>query len=94
MFYYLYINDPTYFVRAALKLIPPVLLCLPTTSEADTGGLVVEVEPSHQYPITFCLSCDRWQQRGGQKKIMSDVEMCMKQMCVIEFFHAEKNGTN
>jgi len=32
---------------AAVKVIPPVLLCCPTMSEADTGGMEVEVEPSH-----------------------------------------------
>ena len=24
------------------------------TSEVDVGGIAVEVEPSHQYPVTFC----------------------------------------
>jgi len=32
----------------------PVLLCWPMASEADVGGQAVEVEPSHQYSITFC----------------------------------------
>jgi len=35
--------------RAALKVMPPILLCLPTTTEADVGGMAVEVKPSHQY---------------------------------------------
>jgi len=26
------------------------------TSEADIGGMAVEVEPSHHYPILFCWS--------------------------------------
>ena len=30
------------------------LLCWPTISEVDIGGTAVEVEPSQQYPITFC----------------------------------------
>ena len=29
-------------------------IALVTTSEVDGGGVAVEVEPSHQYPITFC----------------------------------------
>jgi len=41
-------------MRAAPKLMPPVLLCWPMTSEADGGGMAVEVEPSHQHSITFC----------------------------------------
>ena len=41
-------------MRAALKAKPPILSCWPMTSEADIGGTAVEVEPSHQYPITCC----------------------------------------
>ena len=40
--------------RAPLKAVPPILLCWPMMSEADVGGMAVEVEPSHQYSITFC----------------------------------------
>ena len=43
-----------HFLRAALKVMPPILFFWPTTSEADVGGMAVEVEPSHQYSITFC----------------------------------------
>ena len=50
--------------RAALKVIPPILLCWPTTSEADVGGMAIEVEPSHQY-CYILLPCDRWQQKGS-----------------------------
>jgi len=34
--------------------MPPILLCWSATSEADGGGVVVEVELSHQYSIRFC----------------------------------------
>lgn len=34
-------------MRADLKVRPPVLLCLPTMSEADIGGIAVEVEPDY-----------------------------------------------
>ena len=40
--------------RAALKLMPPISSHWPTTSEADVGGMAVEAECSHQYPITCC----------------------------------------
>ena len=40
--------------RAVPKVIPPILLCWPMTSEANGGGVAVEVEPSQQYSITFC----------------------------------------
>jgi len=41
-------------MRAALKVMPPILLCQSTKSEVDVGGAAVEVEHSHQYIITFC----------------------------------------
>jgi len=33
-------------MMAALKVMPPILLCWPTTSELDVGGMAVETEPS------------------------------------------------
>ena len=33
--------------------MPPMLLRWPMTSGAVVGQIAVEVEPSHQYPITF-----------------------------------------
>jgi len=51
-------------MRAALKAMPPILLCQPTTSEADVGGMAVEDEPSHPISHYTLLLCDRWQQRG------------------------------
>ena len=41
-------------MRTAPKVMPPILLCWPTTSEADVGGTAIEAEPSHQYFTTFC----------------------------------------
>jgi len=32
--------------RAALKVMPPVLPCLPTMSDADVGEMAAEAEPS------------------------------------------------
>jgi len=46
-------------VRAARKVISPVLLCWPTMSEMDVGGIPVGLESSHQYSITFhCCATD------------------------------------
>ena len=39
--------------RAALKVMPPILLCWPMMLEASVGGMAVGVEPSHQYSVTF-----------------------------------------
>ena len=42
--------------KIALKVMPPILLCWPPTSEVDVGSIAAEVEPSHQYSVTFCCS--------------------------------------
>jgi len=34
--------------------MPPILLCWPVTSEVRVGGMAVEAEPSHQYPVPCC----------------------------------------
>jgi len=48
------------YAKYTLKVMPPVLLYWPTTSEVDVGGMAVEFEPSHKYPITFsCCVTDR-----------------------------------
>jgi len=45
--------------RAAPKLMPPILLCWPTTSEANVVDMTVEVEPSRQYSVKFyCRATD------------------------------------
>ena len=41
-------------LRACPKVTSPILLCQPTISEVDFGGMAVEAEPSCQYSITFC----------------------------------------
>lgn len=37
------------FMRAVVKVMPPVSLCWPTMSEVNVGHVVVEVKPSCQY---------------------------------------------
>ena len=41
------------YMRAALKVMPPILFFSPVMSETD-GGMAVEIQPSHQYTIAFC----------------------------------------
>jgi len=41
-------------MRVAPKVMPPILLSCPTLSEVDVGGMAVEIEPFHQYSVTFC----------------------------------------
>jgi len=47
-------NDIIYFTKGAPKIMPPILLRWPTTSEAYVSGMAVEVEPFHQYFMTLC----------------------------------------
>ena len=54
-------------MRAAPKVMPPMLRCWPTTSEVDVGGMAVEVEPSRQSCYVL-LSCNKWQQRDNLTK--------------------------
>lgn len=41
-------------MRAAPKLIPPILLYWSMMSGVNVGGMAVDVEPSHRYSVTFC----------------------------------------
>ena len=60
--------------------MPPILLCGPTMSEVDVGGMTVELEPSQQNSVTFdCCVTD-----GSREAV------CMKQRCSTESLHAEK----
>ena len=40
-------------MRAAPKVMPPILFCWALALEVDVGGMEVESEPSHQYSINF-----------------------------------------
>ena len=78
-----------FFTRSAPEVMPPILLYCPMTSEVDVSGMAVEFEPSCQYPITFC--CVRQKAAKWQfDKMMSDMEVCLKQRCGVEFLHVEK----
>ena len=61
-------------MRVARKVMPPILLCWPTMSEADVGDMAAEVEPSRQYSVAV-----RQMTVEGQ----SDKVVRMKQRCVI-----------
>ena len=41
-------------MRAALKVMHPILSCWLMLSEVNVSGMAEEVEPSCQYSITFC----------------------------------------
>ena len=59
-----------------MKVMLPTLLCWPTVSEVDVGGMAVEVEPSCQY---FSMFCCQMAAEGQSDKIMFDMEVQMKQ---------------
>ena len=42
-------------MRAVLKVVPSSSsMMLVTMLEVDVGGMAVEIEPSHQYPVPCC----------------------------------------
>ena len=54
-----------FIIKAALAVMPPILLCWPTVSEVDVGGTAVEVQPSHLYSVTHrCCVTD-----GGRGEV-------------------------
>ena len=73
----------------ALKVMPVILLCWPTLSQVDVCSMTVEVEPLHQYSITFCC-CATNGSRGAVWQNAIWHGMCMKQKCGVDFLHAEK----
>jgi len=76
-------------LRAALKVMPPVSLHWPTTSEVDVGDMAVRTEPSQQHSITL-VAVRQMAAAGQSDQMVSDVELLMKQRGVTEFLHAEK----
>ena len=84
-----YINCIAYFMRDALKVTPPILWSWLTMSEADVGGMAVEIEHSHQYSIT----CVTWQQRGSLIKSHLTWKCVWKKGGGTELCHEEKNGS-
>jgi len=71
----------------------PILLCWPTTSEADGGGTAVEVEPSHYIlPNAPLHVVAIWQMaaEGQSEGKESKKEMWMKKRCEFQFTHVEK----
>jgi len=81
------------YVRDALKVMPPALLCWPTTSEVDVADMVIEVEAPTDI-VLHVVAMSQMAAEGHSDKVLPDMEVCMKKICGIEFSHAEKNGTH
>ena len=60
--------------------MPPILLCWPTTLEAVVGGMAIEVEPSHQYSVTFCC-CET---DGSRRSLLAMGSNCAALHCTGE----------
>ena len=73
-------------MKTALKVTPPILLCWLVMSEADVGGMAVEVASSPSIPLLMWLMVAE----GKFDRMASDMEMSMKQNCITEFLHMEK----
>ena len=58
----------------------------PQHQEGGVGGMAVEPELSCQYSIAVC----QMTAKGQCDKMASDMKVCMKQRCAIEFLHVEK----
>lgn len=41
-------------MRAALRVVPQILLRWLTVLEVDVGDVAVDADPSHQYSTTYC----------------------------------------
>lgn len=73
-------------MRASPEVMAPILLCWPTTLEADAGSKAVEAERPHQHPVIFyCHVTD--DSKGAVWKMVFDHVV---QRCGREFFHMEK----
>ena len=77
-------------MRAALKVVPPILLCWPTVSKEDVGDMAVEAEPSHQYPIPLCCRVTDgsrgtiwhsgiWHRSAYEAKVWNWIPSCRKE---------------
>jgi len=57
----------TCYMRAAPKVMPPVLLCWPLASKAYASGMALGGEPFTNIPL-YSLLRDRWQKWGNLTK--------------------------
>jgi len=75
--------------KAALKVMPLILLFWLTPSEVDVGSMAVEAEHSTN---TLSLVVAMWQMAAEEQpnKMVSDMEVHMKQKCVLHFLHMEE----
>lgn len=59
-------------------------------SEADFGGMAIEMEPSQPIFHYFFIAVRQMATEGQSDTKASDTEVQMKQKCIFELFHTEK----
>ena len=76
-------------MRAALKVMPTIVLCWPMMPEEDVGGMAAEAESSHQYSVIFVAV---QQMAAGRQSdtMVSAMEVHRRQRSGSETLHAEK----
>jgi len=76
-------------LSTALKVLPPIILCWPSASEVDVGGMAVEVKPSHQHSVIFCCHVTDgsreavwqngvWHGSAYEAKVWNQIPLCRK----------------
>jgi len=80
-------------IWAAPKVTPPVPLCWSMMSEAEGGGVAVEVEPSHQCSATFCCRATDDSRGATWQRHLTWKCICIWSKGVVtEFLQVEKNA--
>jgi hypothetical protein len=77
------------YVRGTPKVMPPILLCWPTTLEPDAGGLAIEIEHSHRYFISF-VAVRQIAAEEPSGKMAPDMKVHTRQKSATEFLHREE----
>lgn len=67
----------------------PILLCWPTTSEANVDGMAIGFEPSPHIPLHFA-AVRQMAAEEQSHRMVSDTQVCIKERCATEFPYAEK----
>ena len=70
-------------MRAALKVMHPILSCWLMLSEVNVSGMAEEVEPSCQYSVTFCCCMTDGSRRavwqdGVWRRNAYEVKLCIR----------------
>ena len=75
------------YMKAAPKVMPPILWCWPPTSQVDISATAVEVEPSCQNSVARIILLP---QTAAVRQMAPDMEVRVKERRDNEFLHAEK----